>query len=429
MKIIIIHEGQKNTIQGECKPSEAMEIIGLNPKEWKVTSKDITDKAVTYRIERKSPAMAPVAEQTPSEEQPVIHPLKAQTENATTHLAVPPLTITVPRDALQEVLSLITDIIQKNMIMPILTTVKLVSTPDTLTLSATDLDPCVGDSIALCVDASLLFREVKALHKEIEEITLSVTSDTVKINDRCTLPSSEIDDFPELVTVEGPLAIIDSLADALRCVLPAVSEDQSRYVLTGVYFDFTKGKVVATDGFRLHMADIEAADVPSLVLPRRSAALLYKYGATDLTFSEKYIASPILGGIFTARTMSGTFPDVETVMPDVSAYHKASFIASEFIELMPGVLPVSEGAVIDMTINGRIDIETQSASGSYKWYVPADTTLEKNTSKKLRLNCRYLMDAIKAYAFDENVILCFPDEGTYGAITINDKALIMPMRY
>jgi DNA polymerase III sliding clamp (beta) subunit (PCNA family) len=82
-----------------------------------------------------------------------------------------------------------------------------------------------------------------------------------------------------------------------------------------------------------------------------------------------------------------------------------------------------------MTINGRIDIETQSASGSYKWYVPADTTLEKNTSKKLRLNCRYLMDAIKAYAFDENVILCFPDEGTYGAITINDKALIMPMRY
>ena len=64
MKTIVLYEGQKNTIQGECKPREAMEILGLNPKEWKVTAKDITGKAWTYTIVRVS-SLVPVSSPEP----------------------------------------------------------------------------------------------------------------------------------------------------------------------------------------------------------------------------------------------------------------------------------------------------------------------------------------------------------------------------
>ena len=57
MKTIIQYEGQKTTIQGKSSPREAMEICGLDSKEWKVASKEVTDKAALYILERIRPLL------------------------------------------------------------------------------------------------------------------------------------------------------------------------------------------------------------------------------------------------------------------------------------------------------------------------------------------------------------------------------------
>jgi len=441
MKTIVIHEGQKNTIQGECKPKEAMEILALDPKEWKVVSKNITDKAATYtleRVEKKSTALVPVAEA------PTNLRFLAVTGDGTIDLSAaekksdepPPVyKLSVDREELQAVLPVIMDVTPKKALLPILTTVKVVSTGENLTLSATDLEkafvvtiPCTGDPVALCVSAELFSREVKALVKEIEDVELTVTAGTIKINDRCQLVTHEVDEFPEIEAVEGETVTIEKLSDQLKTVLPAVCQDETRFALTGVFFNFPKRTIAATDGFRLHLSPIrfsEEVASTGVTVPHKSAVLLNKYGAEALTVNDRRLSALIMGGVFSTRLIDGAFPDYEAVWPDTKAYHNVMFKADEFISLMPGVAPVSNGSAITMTINGQIDIESENESGSYRWHVPGKSDL-RGKPVQFYVNGTFIVDAIKAYAPDETVTLRFPK--TYGALVINDKALVMPIK-
>jgi DNA polymerase III beta subunit len=462
MKTIIIMEGQKNTIQGECKPREAMEILGLNPKEWKVMARNISDKSVTYTIEHlPSPALvtdhrAVPVEKVTTEATSAHNITKTQEKTNVPHkqeenitgidtvkgepltgegntLAITTSTISVYREEFQIILQVACDIAAKKALLPILSMVKIDCAKETLTVTATDLElsytasipASFTDETKFLVDADVLYKEGKALSDTVDDVVITVKTDSIQINDRCTLCASVTDDFPTIEDVEGLDVSIPNLKAALASVLPAVSTDETRFMLTGVCFDLSAGHLIATDGFRLHRAEVEKADISSFVVPKRAAALLTRYGADTMIVNGKKISSCLMGGIFTSRIIEGIYPEYQNVWPDVSAYHKVSFKASEFLELIPGVLPVSDNSTIDMTINGRIDIEANSASGSYKWHVPAEGTLS-GSSKLITINCRFLVDAIKAYASSETIDIAFPSG--YGAIVVNEQALIMPIR-
>jgi DNA polymerase III subunit beta len=437
-KTIVKYEGQKNTIQGECKPKEAMEILGLNPKEWKVTGKEITDKALIYVIERaRSLALVPVS--PVADEVPLIMTdalsgtaFKEPTAPAPT---IPTGTITVDREEFQAALQVVCDIVKKGGLMPVLGMVKIEAAEETLTLSATDLEMSYvvtipgpsSSATAFLVDADMLYKEVKAL-KAVEDVVISVNTDSVQVNSRCVLNASVIDDFPVIETVEGVTATVKNLKQVLTQVLPAVSEDESRYILTGVCFDLNKGNLIGTDGFRLHKADVEKKDLARFVVPKRAAVLLSKYEADTVTVSEKRLSSHLAGGTFTTRLIEGDFPDTSAIWPDVSVYHTVRFRAKEFLDLVAGILPIAEGGKIDVTINGRIDIDAKSTGGdTYNWYIAADSThKEKDEATRITINVRYLVDAIRAYGTSKDIDMAFPSG--YGAIVVNEQALIMPIR-
>ncbi|HVN96852.1 MAG TPA: DNA polymerase III subunit beta [Syntrophorhabdaceae bacterium] len=413
MKTIIIHEGQKNTIQGECKPKEAMEILGLNPKEWKVTARDITDKAATYTIERKdltlltgipieSASSDPEATGGLLEDKPVSTITTGE--------------VSLYREEFEAALQVVCDIVSKKALMPVLGMVRIEVTQETLTISATDLElsyrasiPAIAsNATAFLVDAGVLYKEVKALNRTVEDVAITVNADSIQVNGRCTLLASVTDEFPEIKTATGLETTIPNLKTALASVLPAVSTDETRFILTGVFFDMAHGYLVSTDGFRLHRVPIDKTEGIPFVIPRRAAALMHKYGADTLIVNGNQVSSPLVGGIFTTRVIEGAYPDYATVWPDVSGYHKVHFKVQEFLELIPGILPVSDNAAIDMTVNGRIDIKAESVNGSYRWHVPAESTLS-GSSKTIRVNCRFLVDAIKAYANKETIDLLFPE--------------------
>ena len=129
MKTIIIHEGQKNTIQGECKPREAMEILGLNPKEWKVTAKNMTDKTATYMIEpAPSLAVVPACARQPGRrsaepESPLaLADLMTGSQLVGTgnepQVTIPASEINVYREEFEAALQVICDIVAKKALMP-----------------------------------------------------------------------------------------------------------------------------------------------------------------------------------------------------------------------------------------------------------------------------------------------------------------------
>ena len=72
--------------------------------------------------------------------------------------------------------------------------------------------------------------------------------------------------------------------------MPAVSTDETRYALTGVYFDFASSKLVGTDGFRMHTEDIVPDDVTmkAALIPLKSAKIIAKHGTdSDLLAGRK----------------------------------------------------------------------------------------------------------------------------------------------
>ncbi len=446
MKTVLRIEGKGTQVfEGDCSVKEAMELAGLNRSEWKIEKTRESASKVEYALTIKPVVvkMPPVDLHSTQPTPPPSLPPQADEERAQSTTEQPSdsiapaapmeFTITIPRDELQAVLQVIVDIIPKQMMLPALSTVKIVSAEDSVVLSATDLErsfsvsiPATGTPAAFLVDAGLLAREVRALHKNIEDVVLTASGDMVHINDRCALHVSDVEEFPELPEVIGTTASISNLTAALRSVLPAVNLDQTRYTLTGVYFDFPRGRIVATDGIRLHMEDIAAIDIPACLVPRPAAVMLHKYQATEITISEKHLSASLMGGTFTARFMEGQFPDYVGIVEGIRNEYTAKFQADEFLALVPGVLPVSESSAIDMTINGRIDIDAESSAGSYKWHVPASSNIADGTAKQIRINCKFLMDAIKAYADNKTITMTFPE--TYGAITINEKAVIMPIK-
>lgn len=471
MKTVLRIEGIGTEVyEGNCSIKEAMSLAGLVRSEWNIEktkeSKTKTEYVLTRKQQEAEPETGKVLylprpneseadfpvpqeheevgdmiEGARSEDGPDAAGVQPALPNGATANgdeavpAIPAGEITVNREEFLSALQVVCDITAKKDLMPVLGTVKIEATAKNIKITATDLELSYAttilaelennDETAFLVDAAILYKEVKALGKSTGDVMIKVNAESIQINGRCVLPASSTQDFPEVESIEGTQIPVKDLKAALDCVLPAVSTDEARYILTGVCFDLTSGCLVGTDGFRLHRATVDKMDVAQFVLPKRAASILAKYGTESITVNETRLSSPLVGGTFTARLIEGNYPDHSNIWPDASSYNKVHFKAKDFLDLLPGVLPVSDDAKIDMTINGRIDIEAESVTGSYKWYVPAQGTLT-GESQTITINSKYLVDAIRAYAASEEIEIAF--SSGYAAIVVNEQALIMPIR-
>lgn len=470
MKTVLRIEGIGTEVyEGNCSIREAMSLAGLVHSEWNVEKTKESATRTEYTLTSKQAVQTDTGNVSslprPEERELASSVPQAQEagdtiENTSSHEhrseaagtqkglvaeatasgheaepTIPTGEITIYREEFLSALQVVCDITARKALMPVLGTVKIEATPTNVTITATDLElsyvttfPAVlenNNATAFLVDAGILYKEVKALGKSVEDVVITANDRSIEINGRCVLPASLTDDFPEVPRIEGTQIPIKNLTSALACVLPAVSTDEARYILTGVCFDLSAGCLIGTDGFRLHRATVDTADVTQFVLPRRAAGILAKYGSDSVTVTGTRLSSPLVGGIFTARLIEGNYPDHTGIWPDTGVYNRVHFNAKEFLDLLPGILPVSDDAKIDMTINGRIDIEAESVTGSYKWFVPAESTLT-GESQVITINSKYLVDAIRAYASSEEIEIAFPSD--YAAIVVNEQALIMPIR-
>ena len=120
-----------------------------------------------------------------------------------------------------------------------------------------------------------------------------------------------------------------TVADALAHVMPAMSTDETRYNLSGVYLDAKTGNVVATDGHRLHLYSfLESPFDAGVIVPRHAALALDK--AIRATKAESVIIGAahnmvvfvVAGDNLTveirARLVDGQFPNYSQVIPSTT---------------------------------------------------------------------------------------------------------------
>ncbi len=356
---------------------------------------------------------------------------------------------------LSEKLGLIQGIAERRATMPVLSHVLVSSLNDKLEIVATDLETTMSawcsatvlKAGSLAVPARKLYEIVKELPQgeiEIEDIgnhwvQLRTPSATFKI---AGLPSEDFPAIPELSSEHLFSAESSVIDDMITKTIFAVSPDDLRRNLAGIYFQKT-GKhnlrFVATDGHRLSFVERDIKSEVKLgrgvVVPKKGVAELRKIVKLSenigLGFGKNFFMAESDGTILIVRLIDAEFPDYNQVIPEGT---KSSFQVkqSEFLSAIRRVSILSSDKTksIKLTINkGEMTLLSVSPElGEAKEVVPIEFT---GDSVELGFNARYLMDVLEVIG-EETVQLGISDELSPALIKPVGEELyisvIMPMR-
>ncbi len=250
---------------------------------------------------------------------------------------------TISRQELAEILSRLQNIVAPKTPIPILSNLLLEVQDSRIIITATDLtvgirltgNAKVAEPGATTIPArrfAQLVRELTASQLEIstnnKDITLIVAdSSTFRIHG---LPRT---DFPALPDLSGAIRVQVSqgqLKDALYRTSFAVSKEDNRYVLTGVYCQIINGQAifVGTDGKRLARTSIPTNMDPNTnyecILPLKAVDEILKSLTSDdepatLSILPEKIAVEANDALIVSKLLTGDYPDVDRVIPQESA--------------------------------------------------------------------------------------------------------------
>ena len=249
--------------------------------------------------------------------------------------------IAIDRMNLLRPLSHINSVVERRNTIPILSNVVLNATSEQLSFTATDMDmdivtttPCsVSNEGATTIPAHLLFEIVKKL-PDGSEVQIKVSDGRAQVSagrSSFNLPILPVEDFPAISSSEMPVKFSLTAPD-LRNLIDttkfAVSTEETRYYLNGIYLHFSDANnltAVATDGHRLALSRMQspagAETMPAVIVPRKAVSELRKLldgesQEVDVQLSETR-AEFCIGDIrLTTKLIDGSFPDYKRVIPE-----------------------------------------------------------------------------------------------------------------
>ena len=262
--------------------------------------------------------------------------------------------IVVERQLLMNGLSLVQGIVERRNTVPILGHVLIEPEAQSIRLAATDLEvgistqvPCKsGKEKSLTLNARKLFEIVR--ETEGEEFSInSLDNDWVELKcgrSRFKMMGLDPRSFPAMPSqstkADGPRKSVKAaltisaavLATMIDKTIFAVSPDEARYNLSGVYLeahDAGKARMVATDGHRLSMIDRVVpgfAMEGGTIIPRKGLTELRKLLDQGGDSEVKLLLDGQLASLkrgpteVSMRLVEGEFPDYRGVVPKQTKY-------------------------------------------------------------------------------------------------------------
>lgn len=253
-----------------------------------------------------------------------------------------------------------------------------------------------------------------------------------------------------------------ALCDALKRVRPAVSKEETRYYLCGVYMHWNEAEhgisFVATDGHRLSLVTVKTDDIhhnmPGVILSADSVAAIVK--ATGKR-SHAYHDCPMLvsGSAVTVHPyqqpqiqcalVDGPFPNYMRVIPSGDPEHGIfTFKRDELLSAVAAVTAFREAAedrppAIRLSFNGT-ELTVSSLIGTVYGATENWTGNGARVSLKLAepiaaprdigFDGRYLVDMLKTMESNQSVAFWFHDnEGPCAFKAASDgQWIVMPVR-
>ncbi|ABC79780.1 DNA polymerase III subunit beta [Anaeromyxobacter dehalogenans] len=355
-------------------------------------------------------------------------------------------------------------IVEKKSTMPILSHVLLEAKKgDQLVVSATDLDLAVSSEHAcevlkegaVAVSARHLYEIVRALPEQTVTLKkahnnyLEVKSGPSEFR----IVGLPAEDFPALPRFDKvPFADVDPalLLEMIERTFFAVSNDETRYNLNGVYFEPAGDalRLVATDGHRLSLSERTVGATFGLkrgvILPKKGLAELKKLLAeaaesgeekpeAKLGFVENSAIFRRPNVVLVMRLIEGLFPDYKQVIP--KAGEKVFKVGrARFLETLRRISLLSSDKAhavkLDLSKDLLRVLSQNPDLGEAKEEVPVEYAGEP---LKIGFNARYIMEVLQAVKSNE-VVFELADDLSPGVLKGGEEAdqgftaVVMPMR-
>jgi DNA polymerase III subunit beta len=368
--------------------------------------------------------------------------------------------ISIKREELVRGLHLVQGVVERRNPLPILANVLIEPAEGGIALTATDTD--VGLRGRLPADVkkpgrtTLSARKLYEIAREASADDLILRSSTagwvelVAGRSKFKVVSLDPKDFPQLPFGRGEAGdatlkmAAGTLRDMIDRTLFAVSTDETRFNLSGVYMENADDgsiRMVATDGHRLALIDrtVPGAKIPrGVIMPRKGLVEVRKLledmgeGEVTLTVGGKDVRLETASVSFFMRLIEGEFPDYRQVIPSSTrvkaklnrddlqaALRRISLLASERshgvrFHLEKGTLEVSAS-------NPEQGEATEDLDVSYA-----------GDSLTIGFNARYVLDVLAVHGAGEVIELGLTDEVgpgiLRGAQDPEYTYVVMPMR-
>ena len=353
-------------------------------------------------------------------------------------------------------LQAVQNVVSTRTTLPILSNVLLNAVGDRLTLTATDLDVTISKTVEAKVEIDGSFtmpvKKLLSIAREVggSQIEMDVSKNQCSIKSGSSayrvngLPAEE---FPPIPNFSGQTTIQmqqDTVKTMLRRTSFAVSTDENRYVLNGLYLSFKENKLtmVATDGRRLALAeeDVELKDdnpleviVPTKAIQELSRSLGDK-GDVEIQITENQVSFGLkendgTGSLIVSKLVEGAYPNYKQVIPAESK-HRVTLDKEElFHALRRAEIMTSEKAnSVKLTFSeNNLTFTANSPEVGESRETMAIKYEEEETS--ISFNPQFFIDPLKALEEDE-VHFEFTDQLSPGVVKVKHPFLyvIMPMR-
>ncbi len=370
--------------------------------------------------------------------------------------------ISIERGTLLKAVSQAQSVVERRNTIPILANVLIEAEGDQVLFRATDLDIEVVDKAPAQVEkAGSTTVAATTLHEIVRKlpdgalVTLTADSAAGRLTveagrsnfSLATLPK---EDFPVMASSEyasnftASAALLRRLFDKSKF---AISTEETRYYLNGVYMHVTDGsdggkvlRCVATDGHRLARIDADcpdgATDMPGVIVPRKTVGELRKLLDDDdmdiaVSVSETKVRFATPDITLTSKVIDGTFPDYTRVIPQGNT-RKLEVDAAEFAQAVDRVATVSSerSRAVKLQLDGdklvlSVNAPDSGAAEEELAVAYGDERLE------IGFNAKYLLE-IASQVDRENAVFLFNSAGDPTLMREgNDQSavyVVMPMR-
>lgn len=321
----------------------------------------------------------------------------------------------VTQENLNRALSNVARVASTRNTLPILSNILLKTIDNRVCIAATNLNIAITHYIgskvsepgAITVPARLMQDFIASLSSGVIDIAVDGTKLHIKTPAyNSTINGTPADDYPVMPHIQNgtswsvPGTI---LKKALQQVVVAASSDDTRPVLTAVYFHTHKGSlyVVATDSYRLAERKVlSLREEVSLLIPATAVQdLLRIMGDTDQAVSVTHDDQQVLFSIgdveLVTRLIDGTYPDYRKLIP--AAFQTIATLPRGELQNITKVSSLfareTAGSVTLNVDEAEKQVSIQSVASQLGENTATATAVVKGDGS-ITLNSRYILDAL-----------------------------------